>query len=135
MPAVDIPAAKRAGLPVDVTRLTRDGDDWLSPEERYALKTHGVCAQLQPEVFMIRVRTNGSVGTDAAGTPSASRKPRTASRAPSPRTTPGGGSAPPASRNARSPPRRSRRAEGARRPVGTHPAGPRHTRSRSTGKV
>jgi sulfite reductase beta subunit-like hemoprotein len=66
MPAVDIPAAKRAGLPVDVTRLTRDGDDWLSPEERYALKTHGVCAQLQPEVFMIRVRTNGSVGTDAA---------------------------------------------------------------------
>lgn len=66
MPAVDIPAAKRAGLPVDLTRLTRDGDDWLSQEERYALKTHGVCAQLQPEVFMVRVRTSGSMRTEAA---------------------------------------------------------------------
>ena len=57
----DIPAAKRAGLPVDVARLETDGDDWLSPEERYALKTHGVCAQLQPGVFMVRVRIPGGV--------------------------------------------------------------------------
>jgi sulfite reductase beta subunit-like hemoprotein len=57
----DIPAAKRAGLPVDLHRLTADGDDWLSPEERYALKTHGVCAQTQAGVFMIRVRTSGSL--------------------------------------------------------------------------
>jgi len=62
----DIPAAKRAGLPVDLERLTVDGDDWLSPEERYALKTHGVCAQAQPGVFMIRVRTDGALGADAA---------------------------------------------------------------------
>ena len=55
----NIPEAKRAGLPVDLDRLTRDGDEWLSPEERYALKTHGVCAQVQPGVFMIRVRVPG----------------------------------------------------------------------------
>jgi sulfite reductase beta subunit-like hemoprotein len=67
MAALDIPAAKRAGLPVDLDRLTTDGDDWLSPEERFALKTHGVCAQAQPGVFMIRVRTSGGrVSTDAA---------------------------------------------------------------------
>lgn len=67
MAAPNIPAAKRAGLPVDLDRLTTDGDDWLSPEERYALKTHGVCAQTQPGVFMIRVRTSGGrVSTDAA---------------------------------------------------------------------
>ena len=57
----DIPGAKRAGLPVDIDRLTTDGDAWLSPEERYALKTHGICAQLQDGVFMIRVRVPGGV--------------------------------------------------------------------------
>jgi sulfite reductase beta subunit-like hemoprotein len=54
MPAgPNIPAAKRAGLPVELDRLT--------PEERYALKTHGICAQLQPGVFMVRVRIPGGV--------------------------------------------------------------------------
>jgi sulfite reductase beta subunit-like hemoprotein len=57
----DVPGIKRAGLPVDLDRLTRDGDSWLSPEERYALKTHGVCAQLQDGVFMVRVRIPGGV--------------------------------------------------------------------------
>lgn len=67
MPPPDIPAAKRAGLPVDLGRLTAQGDDWLSPEERYALKTHGVCAQLQPHVFMVRVRNAaGRVSTEQA---------------------------------------------------------------------
>ncbi|MGH8895939.1 MAG: nitrite/sulfite reductase [Egibacteraceae bacterium] len=62
----DIPTAKRAGLPVDLDRLTAEGDDWLSPEERHALKSRGVCAQAQPGVFMIRVRTSGGrVFTDA----------------------------------------------------------------------
>lgn len=55
----DIAAAKRAGLPVDLERLTADGDDWLSADERYALKMHGVCAQAQPGVFMVRVRIPG----------------------------------------------------------------------------
>lgn len=57
----NIPAAKRAGLPVDVARLAIDGDGWLTPEERYALKTYGVCAQEQDHVFMVRVRIPGGV--------------------------------------------------------------------------
>ena len=55
----NIPAAKRAGLRVDIERLARDGDTWLTAEDRYALKTYGVCAQAQPGVFMIRVRIPG----------------------------------------------------------------------------
>ena len=61
VPGPDIPAAKRAGLPVDLARLAVDGDSWLSPEERYALKTYGVCAQEQDHVFMVRVRIPGGV--------------------------------------------------------------------------
>jgi sulfite reductase beta subunit-like hemoprotein len=59
MAAPNIPASKRAGLPVDVDRLAVDGDGWLTPEERYALKTHGVCAQKQAGVFMVRIRIPG----------------------------------------------------------------------------
>jgi sulfite reductase beta subunit-like hemoprotein len=63
----NIPAAKRAGLPVDLERLRREGDDWLSPEERYALKTHGICTQLQTGMFMVRARIpGGALDTDAA---------------------------------------------------------------------
>src|SRR5215217_2496809 len=61
MPLPNIPAAKRAGLPVDIDRLATDGDDWLSPEERYALKTWGICTQLQDHVFMVRIRVPGGV--------------------------------------------------------------------------
>lgn len=57
----NIPAAKRAGLPVDLARLTAEGDSWLTPEDRYALKTHGICTQLQDGVFMVRVRIPGGV--------------------------------------------------------------------------
>jgi sulfite reductase beta subunit-like hemoprotein len=57
----DIPAAKRAGLAVDLERLATEGDGWLSPEDRYALKTHGVCTQLHDGVFMVRVRVPGGV--------------------------------------------------------------------------
>ncbi|HEX9968775.1 MAG TPA: nitrite/sulfite reductase, partial [Acidimicrobiales bacterium] len=59
--AVDIPGTKRAGLPVDLERLAAEGDGWLTPEDRYALKTYGVCAQLQDGVFMVRVRVAGGV--------------------------------------------------------------------------
>lgn len=55
----DIPAVKRRGLPVDLDRLAAEGDDWLTPDDRYALKTYGVCAQAQAGVFMIRVRVAG----------------------------------------------------------------------------
>jgi sulfite reductase beta subunit-like hemoprotein len=57
----NIPAAKRAGLPVDLRRLTEEGDAWLTPEDRYALKTHGVCTQAQDGVFMVRTRVAGGV--------------------------------------------------------------------------
>lgn len=57
----DIPSIKRAGLPVDLDRLAAEGDGWLTPEDRYALKTHGVCAQAQDDVFMVRVRIPGGV--------------------------------------------------------------------------
>jgi sulfite reductase beta subunit-like hemoprotein len=57
--APNIPEAKRSGLRVDLGRLERDGDGWLTPEERYALKTYGVCAQVQPGVFMVRCRVPG----------------------------------------------------------------------------
>ncbi|HYH50752.1 MAG TPA: Rieske 2Fe-2S domain-containing protein [Acidimicrobiia bacterium] len=61
MAAPDIPGIKRAGLPVDLERLAAEGDGWLTPEDRYALKTYGVCAQEQDHVFMIRVRIPGGV--------------------------------------------------------------------------
>ena len=64
--APDIPGAKRAGLPVDLDRLTAEGDEWLSGEERYALKMHGLCAQAQPDVFMVRIRAGGVLDSDAA---------------------------------------------------------------------
>lgn len=64
--APDIPGAKRAGLPVDLDRLTAEGDAWLSPEERYALKMHGICIQAQPGVFMVRTRTNASMDAGVA---------------------------------------------------------------------
>ena len=59
MAAPNIPAAKRAGLPVDVERLAHEGDGFLTPEERFALKTWGVCTQEQDHVFMIRIRIPG----------------------------------------------------------------------------
>lgn len=64
--APNIPAAKRAGLPVDLDRLTAEGADWLSPEEKYSLKRHGICPQAQPGVFMIRIRAGGVIDADAA---------------------------------------------------------------------
>ena len=76
MTATDIPDSKRSGLPVDLDRLTADGDDWLSPGKRYALKTHGVCAQAQPHVFMIRCRTGGSVDSCARHLRPALHRPR-----------------------------------------------------------
>lgn len=57
----EITPAKRSGLDVDLDRLSRDGDAWLTPEDRYALKTLGVCAQKQAGVFMIRVRIPGGL--------------------------------------------------------------------------
>jgi sulfite reductase beta subunit-like hemoprotein len=57
--APNIPAAKRAGLLVDLDRLAAEGVGWLAPEDRYALKTYGVCAQVQSDAFMMRIRIVG----------------------------------------------------------------------------
>ena len=59
MATPDIPRAKRNGLAVDLARLAAEGDGWLTPDDRYALKTHGVCAQEQDHVFMVRIRVPG----------------------------------------------------------------------------
>lgn len=63
MTSVDIPAVKRRGLSVDLERLASKGELGLTPEDRYTLKTWGVCPQLQDGVFMIRVRVPGGVIT------------------------------------------------------------------------
>ena len=60
-PKLDIPRAKRAGLPVDLERMAAEGDAWLVPDDRYSLKTHGVCPQGQDGMFMVRVRIPGGV--------------------------------------------------------------------------
>jgi len=61
MAGPNIPAAKRAGLPVDLERMALEGDGWLSADDRYSLKTWGVCPQSQPHRFMVRVRVPGGV--------------------------------------------------------------------------
>ena len=58
---LSIPRAKRAGLRVDLARMTVEGDGWLVPDDRYSLKTHGVCPQGQDGMFMVRVRVPGGV--------------------------------------------------------------------------
>jgi sulfite reductase beta subunit-like hemoprotein len=59
VPVANIPAAKRAGLPVDLERLVAEGTGWLTPDDRYALKTHGICTQVQSDAFMLRIRVTG----------------------------------------------------------------------------
>jgi sulfite reductase beta subunit-like hemoprotein len=44
---------------VDLDRLATEGVGWLTPEDRYALKTYGVCTQVQSDAFMVRVRIPG----------------------------------------------------------------------------
>lgn len=57
----DIPAAKRTGLSVDLDRLSTEGDAHLTAEDRYCLKTYGICPQIQDDMFMVRVRIPGGV--------------------------------------------------------------------------
>ncbi|MCU1499095.1 MAG: hypothetical protein JWM47_3048 [Acidimicrobiales bacterium] len=61
MAGPNIPAAKRAGLPVDLDRMATEGDGFLTPDDRYSLKTWGVCPQSQDHRFMVRVRVPGGV--------------------------------------------------------------------------
>lgn len=61
MAAPNIPAAKRAGLPVDLERMALEGDGFLTADDRYSLKTYGVCPQGDDHMFMVRVRVPGGV--------------------------------------------------------------------------
>jgi NAD(P)H-nitrite reductase large subunit len=63
--AVRIEDVKAAGLAVDVDLLARDGFASISEEDRYRLKTQGVCAQRQVGVFMLRIRVPGGKASAA----------------------------------------------------------------------
>ena len=61
----DVVASKRAGLPLDPAALADGG---LGALERYSLKTLGVCSQASDGHFLVRARTRGTLGTEAART-------------------------------------------------------------------
>jgi sulfite reductase beta subunit-like hemoprotein len=56
---------KAAGIAVDVDLLAKSGFEAISEEDRYRLKTQGVCAQRQVGVFMLRIRVPGGKATPA----------------------------------------------------------------------
>ncbi|HEY2225005.1 winged helix-turn-helix domain-containing protein [Actinomycetospora sp.] len=60
----DVVASKRAGLPLDLAALAGAGG--LGALERYSLKTLGVCSQASEQHFLVRARTRGALGADAA---------------------------------------------------------------------
>jgi sulfite reductase beta subunit-like hemoprotein len=55
----NIPRAKRAGLDLDLATLCAAGPGALEPDDHYRLKTYGVCAQRQTDLFMMRMRVAG----------------------------------------------------------------------------
>ncbi|GAC1299441.1 MAG: hypothetical protein NVSMB19_03630 [Vulcanimicrobiaceae bacterium] len=59
MAAVRIEDVKAAGIAVDIDALAADGFASISEEDRYRLKTQGVCTQRQVGAFMLRVRVPG----------------------------------------------------------------------------
>ena len=56
---MNIEDVKRAGIAIDIDRLAATGFESISDDDRYRLKTQGVCAQRQVGVFMIRIRVPG----------------------------------------------------------------------------
>jgi NAD(P)H-nitrite reductase large subunit len=65
MATVRIEDIKSAGIAVDVDLLAKSGFEAISEEDRYRLKTQGVCAQRQVGVFMLRIRVPGGKATPA----------------------------------------------------------------------
>jgi NAD(P)H-nitrite reductase large subunit len=65
MATVRIEDIKAAGIAVDVDLLAKSGFEAISEENRYRLKTQGVCAQRQVGVFMLRIRVPGGKATPA----------------------------------------------------------------------
>ncbi len=54
--ASNIEDVKAAGIAVDIDRLAATGFESISDDDRYRLKTQGVCAQRGVGVFMLRIR-------------------------------------------------------------------------------
>jgi NAD(P)H-nitrite reductase large subunit len=65
MAIVRIEDIKASGIAVDVDLLAKSGFEAISEEDRYRLKTQGVCAQRQVGVFMLRIRVPGGKATPA----------------------------------------------------------------------
>ncbi|GAC1415266.1 MAG: hypothetical protein NVSMB5_04210 [Candidatus Velthaea sp.] len=63
MAAVRIEDVKAAGIAVNIDLLAQDGFAAISDEDRYRLKTQGVCTQRQVGVFMLRIRVPGGKAT------------------------------------------------------------------------
>jgi sulfite reductase beta subunit-like hemoprotein len=57
--AANIEGVKRAGVTIDIDALAADGFASITDDDRYRLKTQGVCAQRHVGVFMLRIRVPG----------------------------------------------------------------------------
>jgi nitrite reductase (NADH) large subunit len=57
--AANIEQVKLAGVTIDIDALAVDGFASISDDDRYRLKTQGVCAQRKTGVFMLRIRVPG----------------------------------------------------------------------------
>jgi NAD(P)H-nitrite reductase large subunit len=63
--AARIEDVKAAGIAVDIDQLAASGFDSISDDDKYRLKTQGVCSQRQVGVFMLRIRVPGGKATPA----------------------------------------------------------------------
>ncbi|GAC1574368.1 MAG: hypothetical protein NVS3B7_06200 [Candidatus Elarobacter sp.] len=61
--AVRIEDVKRDGIAIDIDALAQSGFEAISDEDRYRLKTQGVCTQRQVGAFMLRIRVPGGKAT------------------------------------------------------------------------
>jgi nitrite reductase (NADH) large subunit len=63
--AARIEEVKAAGIAVDIDRLAATGFASISDDDKYRLKTQGVCSQRDVGVFMLRIRVAGGIATAA----------------------------------------------------------------------
>ena len=63
--AVRIEDVKAAGIAVDINRLAASGFESISDDDKYRLKTQGVCSQRDVGVFMLRIRVAGGKASAA----------------------------------------------------------------------
>ena len=66
MAAVRIEDVKTAGIAVDIDALAISGFASIGDEDRYRLKTQGVCTQRQVGAFMLRIRVPGGKASSQA---------------------------------------------------------------------